>query len=272
MNQKERKFVQTVRDYYQNNGRDSLPWRKTKDPYKILVSEVMLQQTQVDRVLPKYQTFITYFPKVEALAASSLKDVLRMWQGLGYNRRAKMLQECAKTIVRDYGGRFPRSVEKLVALSGVGPYTASAVCTFSFNLPTVMIETNIRSAYLYHFFKDEYEVRDSDLLPIIERTLDREMPRQWYYALMDYGSYLKKVHGNPNKKSKHHVRQSTFKGSDRQLRGALIRLLTKRSHKRIELHTALSSFEDIRIDAQLQKLAAEGMVTTMRGDFFSLPG
>jgi len=265
MNKKEQKFIETVWEYFKRNGRHTLPWRKTRLPYRILISEIMLQQTQVDRVVPKYKAFLTRFPTVQSLAQAPLGDVLKQWQGLGYNRRAKMLHECVKSIVEDYKGKFPKTTDELVKLPGVGPYTASAIATFAFGEAVPLIETNVRSVYLHHFFKDGTQVSDTELFPIIERTLPKENPREWYYALMDYGSHLKKEFKNPSRNSLHHTQQSVFNGSDRQIRGAVIRALTENAYTRAELLKKLSSFEDIRIDAQIQKLSKEGMLVIKKG-------
>jgi len=121
-------FRTTVWNHYRRHGRHTLPWRTTTNPYRILVSEVMLQQTQVERVIPYYKTFLRAFPTVQTLAQAPLSRVLTLWQGLGYNRRAKMLHEAAKQVVAQYGGRMPHDAEALETLRGVGPYTARAVC------------------------------------------------------------------------------------------------------------------------------------------------
>jgi len=260
MTKKEEKFAKTVWEYYEQSGRVNLPWRHTNDPYKILVSEVMLQQTQVERVIPKYTAFLKKFPTTSKLAKASLAEVLIMWQGLGYNRRAKMLHLCAEVIQSRYKGKFPSTQEALLELPGIGPYTCSAVLAFAFNIPTTLIETNVRSVYLHHFFSDKEGISDTEILKYVTKTLDAQNPREWYYALMDYGSYIKKEFGNPNKRSAHHSIQSTFKGSDRQIRGAIVRLLSSGSKTREELHFALSSFEDIRVDAQIEKLVTEKMI------------
>ena len=219
MNKKESAFVATVWDFFSEHGRHTLPWRKTHDPYKILVSEIMLQQTQVDRVLPKYTAFIKQFPTVRALSAASLREVLSSWQGLGYNRRAKMLHACAVRIVKEHKGKFPRTASALEALPGIGPYTAAAIMAFAFNKPKPLIETNVRSVYLHHFFKGKTQVSDKELLPIVERTMDKERIREWYWALMDYGTWIKKTYGNPNSQSSSYTQQSAFRGSNRQIRG-----------------------------------------------------
>lgn len=220
-------FRNYIMRWYALHGRVELPWRQTTDPYHILVSELMLQQTQVERVIPKYLAFLEKFPTSHTLARASLPDVLLMWQGLGYNRRAKFLWQTAQKVDTNLEGVFPQTAEMLQQLPGIGPYTARAVSTFAFGNPEVVIETNIRSVYIYHFFPDTSEVADSELLPLIELTLHVQNPREWYAALMDYGSYLKKTLPNPSRKSKHHTKQSKFEGSPRQVRGEIIRFLTK---------------------------------------------
>lgn len=270
MSKKEKQFIKTVWEYYRLHGRKKLPWRQTKDPYKILVSEMMLQQTQVERVIPKYTAFLKKFPTVFVLAKASLADVLILWQGLGYNRRAKMLHLCAREIVSTHKGKFPPSEDVLLKLPGIGPYTSSAVCAFAFNSPVTLIETNVRSVYLHHFFNDKDTVSDTEILKYVTATLDTKNPREWYYALMDYGSYIKKTFGNPNKRSAHHTVQSTFKGSDRQIRGAIVRLLSTQSTTRKGILLKLSSFEDLRVDAQIQKLKGEEMIIK-KGTKYQLP-
>jgi len=270
MTRHEEKFIKIVWDYYGRQGRRSLPWRLTKNPYRILVSEIMLQQTQVDRVIPKYQSFLKRFPSLASLASAPLGEVLREWQGLGYNRRAKMLHECVKQIVREHKGKIPKTHAELVKLRGVGHYTAGAVMAFAWNEAVSIIETNIRSAYLQYFFSDKTDVPDKEIIRVIERTLNQEKPREWYYALMDYGAYIKKEFGNPNSRSKHYAKQSTFKDSDRQIRGAILKLLTQSTLTRTQFFKKLP-FEDIRIDAQLEKLLKEGMVE-QNATRYQLPG
>lgn len=216
-------FKKTVLDYYRKHGRHALPWRKRYDPYAIVVSEFMLQQTQVERVVPFFKAFVKRFSSWEKLARARRPSVLKAWQGLGYNRRALSLQRCAKMVVEQYEGVLPDSYEELVALPGIGPYTAAAVMAFAFDKPHTMIETNIRRVYIHHFFREKKQVDDALLIPFIEKTMDREQPRRWFSALMDYGSWLAEQEENPNRRSKQYVRQSTFEGSDRQIRGAMLR-------------------------------------------------
>ncbi len=217
-------FRAVVLGHYREHGRD-LPWRRTSDPYEILVSEVMLQQTQVARVLPKYDLFLAQFPALSTLAAAPLSAVLAAWQGLGYNRRALALHRTAQTVMSEHRGRLPRSVSELRRLPGIGPATAAAVCVFAYGHPLVFIETNIRSAFLHQFFRECSTVPDADILPLIEATLDRDNPRDWYYALMDYGAWVKRTQPNPSRRSKHHTTQTAFRGSRRQLRAQVLRLL-----------------------------------------------
>ena len=215
--------------FYAAEGR-SLPWRVvqddgTIDPYSILVSEMMLQQTQVARVIPKYEQFMQRFPDIATLADASLADVLEVWHGLGYNRRARYVREAAKCIVLQNAGAVPSTVDALVKLPGVGANTAAAIIVYAFNTPRVFIETNIRTVYLHHFFQGEHGVTDAQLLDVVQQTVVTENPREWYWALMDYGSWLKRSVGNPNSRSKHYAKQSPFDGSTRMLRGVMLRLL-----------------------------------------------
>ncbi len=263
-----RQFRQVVRAHYVKQGR-SFPWRETTDPYHILVSEVMLQQTQVERVVPKYQAFLKQFPTVRVLAKASLGDVLRLWSGLGYNRRAKMLHLCAQELVQNHKGVFPCTQKELEGLPGIGPYTAGALMAFAYNQPVVMIETNIRAVYLHHFFKDKVGIPDIVLLPLIEQTLDKKSPRLWYNMLMDYGSWIKKEYGNPNRKSKHHVVQKKFEGSVRQIRGGIVRALTESASTTLALTRILGRAEK-EIREQLINLKEEGFVI-QKGTKWYLP-
>lgn len=229
-----------------------LPWRRTRDPYKIWLSEVMLQQTQVARVETRWQEWLDRFPTVGDLAAAPVSDVLTAWQGMGYNRRALSLKKAAETIAQEYDGAFPRSVKELVALPGIGPATAQGIRSFAFDLPGVYLETNVRTVVLHHLFPDASEVSDKELTPIVEATCPaavctdeadeatvrlqlagrfadpqdaRDTPRAWYYAMLDYGAYLKKTVPNPSRRAKAYTRQSKFEGSRRQKRAEAVRML-----------------------------------------------
>lgn len=248
-------FQRFITKWYQKYGRRTLPWRLTTDPYAILVSELMLQQTQVSRVIPKYEAFLKRFPNLKSLKSSSLADVLILWQGLGYNRRAKYLWQLAQTTQT-----LPCSQTELQKLPCIGPYTASAICAFAFNKPVSMIETNIRSVFLYHFYPTDLKVTDNQLLPLITTSIDQINPRQWYWALMDYGSYLKFILPNPNRRSKQHTTQSKFEGSNRQVRGEIIRALTQKNLiDRTLLFETLTS-NQLFFEKALQQLIAEGLV------------
>lgn len=204
-----------------------MPWRRSGDPYRVLVSEIMLQQTQVERVLQKYGEFINAFPDLESLSRAPLSKVLKAWQGMGYNRRALSLKKLAGIVAKEYGGKLPDDPAELVKLPGIGPYSASAVYTFVHNRPSLLIETNIRRVFIHFFFNDRMDVRDAEIMPLIEKTMDKKAPREWYYALMDYGVKLKKKVKNPNRRSAHYQKQSVFHGSTRQARGAVLRALLK---------------------------------------------
>lgn len=202
-----------------------MPWRNIDNPYYVYVSEIMLQQTQVSRVLDKYQPFINAFSRFDHLASSSIQSIYEVWQGLGYNRRVVNMQETAQIVIEGHNGVLPRDLIQLNKLPGVGKATASAIMAFAFNEPAVFVETNIRNVYLYYFFQGKSNVNDNDILKVIDLTRDRNNPRQWYYALMDYGAMLKKLYPALNKKSSHYSVQSPFQGSDRQIRGRILSYL-----------------------------------------------
>lgn len=262
-------FRGIVLDYYWCFGR-SFPWRETRDPWSILVSEVMLQQTQTERVLPKYLAFLEAFPRPADLASSPLDRLLGLWSGLGYNRRALALKRAAAMLAEEGGGRFPADEEGLLALPGVGPYTARAVAAFAFGLPTVFIETNIRSVFLFHFFPGVEGVTDATLEPLVRASLslrdggtpDEADPRSWYYGLMDYGVFLKRSHGNPNRRSAHYAKQSPFADSKRRIRGAILREIGARAGVGLDPEglAARLPFASERVGEALAELVAEGFL------------
>ncbi|MBC7265555.1 MAG: A/G-specific adenine glycosylase [Coriobacteriia bacterium] len=252
-------FREAVLAHYRAHGRD-LPWRRTDDPYATLVSEVMLQQTQVARVVGKYEEFLRTFPTVDALASAPLGDVLKVWSGLGYNRRAKALHEAAKAIVARHGGRVPSSYEELRALPGVGHATAAQVLAFAFGMAVPYLETNIRAALIHWFFPEADSVPDSALMPLVEATLDADDPRTWYYALMDYGAALKRAVPNPSRRSAHHGRQAPFAGSAREARGAALRVLAERDAASGAEIAHASGIGVERIREALVALEHEGLV------------
>lgn len=272
-------FLKTLSGYYVAHGRHSMAWRQPEpdgsfDPYKILVSEMMLQQTQVSRVEPKYAAFITAFPTVLVLADASQSQVLQMWNGLGYNRRARYLWQSANYIVTESGGIFPSLQQDMLRLPGVGPNTAGAIAVYAFNQPSLYVETNIRTVIIHHFFHGYTDVGDDQIRDIMSLLMNRLStvsmtgrtdtlsPRQFYWALMDYGSYLKATVGNLNTRSKSYTLQSKFVGSKRQLRGQIIRLLSTREYQYDEI---LSLLEDIRSADVIADLTNENLISLESG-------
>lgn len=263
-----KKFQKVIWDYFENNRRD-FPWRNTTDPYNILVSELMLQQTQASRVVQKYEEFIKKFPDFVSLAEAYLHEVLQEWQGLGYNRRALYLKKAAEIVVKEFDGVLPDVPEELEQLPGIGRATASSIAAFAFNKPTVFIETNIRTVFIHFFFKHRQKISDKELLPYIKQTLDLKNPREWYFALIDYGVMLKKKFPRRNKKSAHYKKQSSFKGSNRELRGQMLKLLLKYAppHRKIS-EKFLSRTLNIslaKVRANLMQFKKEGLVPLSRG-------
>lgn len=258
--QQKESFLEELWAYYAQHARHDLPWRIPEangafDPYKILVSEIMLQQTQVQRVITKYHEFLAAFPTVETLAQAELGDVLRTWQGLGYNRRAKYLWEAAKQIARV--NTFPSELHSLVALPGVGPNTAGAILAYAYNQPALFIETNVRTVYIHRFFTEENDVTDKSIMQILAETIDQEHPREFYWALMDYGSNFKK-HVRNNSQSKHYTKQSKFEGSNRQIRGLVLRELSQGEKS---LSSLARKIEDKRLTTIIETLVQEEMIT-----------
>jgi A/G-specific adenine glycosylase len=249
-------FRSAIYGYYRRHKRD-LPWRKTSNPYHILVSEFMLQQTQVDRVLPKYGLFLETFPTLKALAHASPAAVLGVWSGLGYNRRALFLQRAALKIISEFSGKVPATSEGLRQLPGVGFYTANAILVFAYNKPVPVLDTNIRRVYIHFFFEGRNAVGDGELLPLIEETLDMKNPRRWFDALMDYGAMLGREDRALNKRSRSYARQSRFEGSDRQVRGRILKALLGKSRTFRELQETVP---DTRLETILVDLQREGFL------------
>ncbi len=217
-------FCQLVWDKGAELYRD-LPWRNTRDPYEVLVSEVMLQQTQVARVLVRWERFLGRFPTVDALASASTADVVDEWQGMGYNRRALALKRCADECAAQYGGTIPGEFDALLALPGIGPATAAGVRAFAFDAPGVYLETNVRTVFLHELFPVQCDVSDKQIAPLVKEACPHENVRGWYYALLDYGAYLKRTTVNPSRRSKEYTRQNKFEGSRRQKRAEIVRLV-----------------------------------------------
>lgn len=261
-----KKFQKTIWDRYHANPRP-MPWRGIGNPYKILVSETMLQQTQVSRVMEKYKTFLTKFPTVQSLANAKLSDVLIEWQGLGYNRRAKNLWLTAQTVTNEYGGKFPKDREALLALPGIGQSTAGALQAFAFKKPSVFIETNIRAVYIHFFFPDHRDIHDKEILPLIVKTVDPKNPREWYYALMDYGVYLKATQKDPVHKSTHYKKQSTFKGSHREKRSLILKYILKNKSATAVKLSKHMKLPKTNVTAIAEELVSEGMIGKNRSTY-----
>jgi A/G-specific adenine glycosylase len=291
MDAKMKKFKRVIWDYYAKHRR-SFPWRENITPYRVIVSEIMLQQTQVSRVVPKFQSFMRRFPDFETLAAAPLRDVLAEWQGLGYNRRGLQLKKLAEMVVAETKEKsgsktvsktadLPRTKEALMELPGIGPNTAGSVLAFAYNIPQAFIETNIRSVFIHFFFKKaRRKIDDKEILKLVETSLLSTSsagktgkkitnPREWFYALMDYGAYLKSSHPNPSRKSKHHVRQSPFKGSNRELRARILRIIIEKPRiaEEIERLLKIKTLSALPIKKNLTALTKEGFIAEKNGIF-----
>lgn len=261
-------FQKVIYNVYQEHGR-SFPWRMTHNPYHILVSEIMLQQTQTERVAGKYERFINSFPDFSSLAQASLREILRVWQGLGYNRRALALKKIAHTVMKKFRGNLPSSLEALMILPGIGKATASAISAFAFNKPTVILETNVRRVFIHHFFRNKNGIKDAEILPLVEKTLDTSDPRRWYYALMDYGVMLKKESQNPNRRSAHYQKQTPFEDSNRQIRGMILKtLVMEHEISETEIIKRLNTTPE-RVRKNLIQLQEEGFLKK-KGNRFTI--
>jgi A/G-specific adenine glycosylase len=261
-----KKFQRQILDHYRKHGR-KMPWRETDDPYRIFVSEIMLQQTQVARVEEKYKQFVTAYPDFAALAKAPLSSVYAVWQGLGYNRRALALKKAAHIVMTDYKGKLPRSPEELIELPGIGKATASSIMAFAFNLPVVFIETNIRTVFIHFFFEKRKLVSDEELFPLVEKCLYKKNPRVWYWALMDYGAMLKNEGEDKNSRSAHYKRQSRFTGSRRQLRGQVLKALLSESCISADAIAALVQKSRDAVVEIAEELEKEGFVVKVRGKY-----
>lgn len=259
-------FQRHILDWYDTFKRD-LPWRDDPDPYHILVSEIMLQQTQVDRVIPKYLAFLARFPTLQSLAAASVADVLRQWQGLGYNRRALNLKRAADVAVREYGGTLPATVEGLEALPGIGKYTARAVASFAFRLQVPVVDTNVRRV-LAGFAGRELSERETWTLA--ERLLPEGRAADWNQALMDYGALVDRP--RPKRTGK---RSEPFEQSNRFWRGRIVDALRDRPTVSFDGLLAALPYpdrEEERVRSLVRALHEEGMVAyDIESDTVSLP-
>ncbi|MDD1672490.1 MAG: A/G-specific adenine glycosylase, partial [Methanomicrobiales archaeon] len=257
-------FQSMICTYYRTYRR-ILPWRGTSDPYHILVSEIMLQQTQVPRVEAIYPLFIQRFPQFSSLAHAPLEEILQVWKGLGYNRRAIALKKIAQRVLREHNGSLPHDPAVLSTFPGIGPATARSIVTFAFNEPVVFLETNIRTVFISVFFPDAPRVHDREILPLVEKTLLTEHPREWYSALMDYGARLKKEESNYGRKSATHHPQPRFEGSDRQVRGTILKILLQQPSMPADNLRERTALSDERLKKILQDLEREGFVHIENG-------
>ncbi|MFX1326178.1 MAG: A/G-specific adenine glycosylase [Promethearchaeota archaeon] len=256
-------FQNMVYAYFKQKGR-IFPFRQNITPYNVLVSEIMLQQTQTGQVSEKFLNFIEKFPNFRALSDGPLESVLKAWQGLGYNRRAVALKKIAEIVIKEYNGNLPDSVELLKTFPQIGHNTASSIVAFAFNKPTIFIETNIRRVYIYFFFPGKSKITDKEIIPILEKTIDKSNPRKWYYALMDFGVMLKKTHPDLNKRSAHYRKQAPFKGSNRQIRGEILRILMQ--NNTIKRNVLTQKFKDVdgqKLKMILAQLEKEEFIETM---------
>ncbi len=259
-------FKELILTYYKNHKR-ILPWRENITAYGVVVSEIMLQQTHVPRVLIKFPEFLARFPDFGTLATAPFELLLREWQGMGYNRRAKYLQQIAQKIVGEHDGRIPDDPRILETFPGIGPATARSIVTYTYNTPEIFIETNIRRIYIHHFFQDKANISDAEILPYVAKTIHRQNPREWYYALMDYGTALSKTVVNPNRKSKHYTKQSKFEGSNRQVRGGILKVLLEKGSLTREDLVDASTYDRDRVYPVLEELEKEGFVMEEKGKY-----
>jgi A/G-specific adenine glycosylase len=263
-------------DWYRARS-NGYPWRRTADPYAVLVSEVMLQQTQASRVAPVFETFLVRFPSVRALARASRPDVIRAWGGLGYVRRAVALHEAARTIVRDHAGRVPAGVGELLSLPGVGPYTASAVASIAFGATVAAVDTNVRritARYVRGLEPDE--VGATTLAADAASWVDPVRPGDWNQALMDLGREVCRPaprcqacplasgcrFASTGRRGRRSGRsQPAFEGSLRQVRGRVVATLRERPAASIPVLARAAGFPEARIDAAVERLTRDGIVS-----------
>ena len=248
-------FRTKIRTFYRKHGRD-LPFRMINNPYLVTVSEIMLQQTQVDRVIPKYENWIKQFPDWKTLSKSSNKSILTYWSGLGYNRRALYLKEIAQIIVKNHNGKMPPDIKTLQSFPGIGKYTSHAILIFAFDKRVAAVDTNIRKVLL-HEFNLPPETSEKDIQSLADLVLPKTKIKEWHYALMDYAKTLPQdVHIKYQTKYK----QSKFEGSLRQIRGEIIRQLTKNRFTTIQQISAILKRNDVDIQKAITTLVNENMI------------
>lgn len=258
-------FRSSILDFHAHHGR-RFAWRETSDPYRILLSEVMLQQTQTSRVEPKYEQFLSLWPDFSSLAKAPLDELLFHWKGLGYNRRALNLRKSA-ALTEQWGWTIPPDEKAISSLPGVGKATTAALLAFAYQMQSIYLETNIRRVLLTCFYPEAEHVKDKELEQLLALLVAGiEDVKSWYYALMDYGVLLKALLPNANTRSAHYTRQSAFENSNRQIRGQLIHLLADTGAKDSrEIVSILSRFDEERILSCLADLQKEGFVQECGG-------
>lgn len=261
-------FVRRVWSEGKKHHRD-LAWRYIDDAYAVLVSEIMLQQTQVARVEKYWPRFLKTFPTLDALASADTSLALEHWQGLGYNRRALALKRTAEECALRFEGELPRTYDDLLKLPGIGPATAGGVMAFAYQEPALYLETNVRTVFLHELFPHEEGVSDKTLEPLVLETCSKEDPRGWYYALLDYGAYLKSILPNPSRRSKHHSKQSAFEGSKRQKRAELVRIvLGAPGISTEEAKRALDEFEQEKGRSEITEDLFQSLITDLSSEGF----
>lgn len=254
-------FHQKIFSWWDENRR-TFPWRETTDPYLIMVSEIMLQQTQASQVSSKYSEFVEKFPTAKKLAIASKADILTIWSGLGYNRRALWLQEAARTISEL--GDFPQTPEELIKLKGIGAYAARSILIFAFNFDIATVDTNIRRILIAENFAYE-ETSEKQLFEIATELLPLGKSRDWHNALMDYGAtFLTSRKAGISPTSKH----ICFKGSDREKRGQILKFVLENKEASISDLRKLLRTNKAHLDAILEKMIKEGLLTKTEGNYY----
>ena len=248
-------FQNKILNWYQQNKRD-LPWRNTTNPYFIHVSEIMLQQTQVERVKKYYETFLNKYPNLETLAEAQTPELLATWQGLGFNNRVLRLREATKQILQNYKGRYPQQLKQLTSLPGVGEYTASAILAFAFNIEAPVVDTNIRRVLIYELNLDE-NISIKKLQEIALQITPKGKARQWNNALMDYSSLITTA---SKTQIKSQGTQGKFEGSTRQVRSTIVKELLKNNS--ITKQSIKEQFPQHNIEKILNSLEKDNIIKT----------
>ncbi len=255
-------FQKKILSFYAEKKRD-LPWRRTTDPYAILLSEIMLQQTQVDRVVAYYKRWLEKWPTIRDLAGASRAEVFREWLGLGYNNRAKNLHEAAKIISEKYKGNVLAALEHYGELPGIGPYTAAAVHIFSANKGLITVDTNIRRILIHEFRLDE-KIADRELREIAGKCLPPGKSRDWHNALMDYGAMFltsRKTGIRPK------TRQLQFEGSDRQVRSRILRHLLNGKDCSLGELRKIAGCDAKQLRRIVEGMAKDGIIGQRNGNY-----